>query len=190
MYSGEPMNPWEQAKGMVLKRFVWTGLILATAACEPPPPTKEELLAKWGASYRDCLQKYAAADSVTPLEQTEACKTQFERFEQIFTELDVKLRIKPPNLGGDGAMAVTATNTSKTDRLYREFTIRIIFYPDTVKFVGEAGARKTHEEFWTVRADLAPGETGTFIKRPERPLKHDSEHYYHFAYGAKFVSLK
>ena len=58
-----------------------------------------------------------------------------------------------------------------------------------MKFIGEAGARKTHEEFWTVRADLAPGETGTFIKRPGRPLKHDSEHYYHFAYGAKFVVL-
>ena len=55
--------------------------------------------------------------------------------------------------------------------------------------IAHATSRKTHEEFWTVRADLAPGETGTFTKRPERPLKHGSEHYYHFAYGAKFVVL-
>ncbi len=173
----------------MLKRIVCTALILASA-CQPPPPTKEELLAKWGATYNACLLKYAAPDGSFAVEQAEGCKTQFERSEQVFTQLETEIRIKPPATGGDGSMTVTATNDPGGKRLYREFTVRIIFYPDTVKFIGEAGARKTHEELWTVRADIAPGETKTFSKLPERALDHDSEHYFHFAYDAKYVSLK
>lgn len=173
----------------MLKRIVCTALIVA-AACQPPPPTKEELLAKWGASYAACLEKYAGQDGATPDAKVEACKTQFERSEQVFTQLGTEIRIKPPASGGDGAMTVTATNDPGSNRLYREFTIRIIFYPDTVKFMGEAGARKTHEELWTVRADIAPGETKTFSKPPARALDHDNEHYFHFSYAAKYVSLK
>lgn len=86
-------------------------------------------------------------------------------------------------------MTLTATNPEGGKRLYREFTIRIIYYPNTVKFVGEAGARKTHEELWTVRADLAPGETGTFLKKPERPIDYSRDHYFHFPHGARFVRL-
>ncbi len=167
-----------------------TLFVAALAACQPPPPTKEELLAKWGASYLACLQKYAAADGVTPVEQTEACMDQFERSEQIFSALSTELRLKAPDAAGAGGMTLTAANPPDSGRTYREFTIRVIFYPNTVKFVGEAGVRKTHEEFWTVRADIAPGQTLTFIKQPERPIDYAKEYYFHFANGAKFVALK
>jgi len=185
----------EFGKGLVLNRIVCTApalavVMLGAAACQPPPPTREERLAKWGPTYTACLAKYAGADGATPAEQAGACKSQFERSEEVFQQLDTKLRIKPPANGGDGSMSLTATNDTGNSRLYREFTVRVIFYPDTVKFMGEAGARKTHEELWTVRADIAPGETKTFHKQPERPLKQDSEHYFHFSYAAKYVSLK
>lgn len=172
-----------------MNRLPLIACTLLFTACQPPPPTKAELTAKWGASYSDCLKKYASADGATPAAETEACKTQFERSEQLFEQLGAELRIKPPEKGGDGGMTLTVTNDAGSQRLYREFTVRIIFYPNTVKFVGEAGARKTHEEYWTVRADLAPGETGTFMKQPERPLDYAKEYYFHFSNGAKFVTL-
>lgn len=173
-----------------MNRSVWIACLLALAACKPPPPTKGELLAKWGASYPACLEKYADADGATPPAETAACGDQFQRLEQIFTSLDTSLRIAPAGAGEGGAMVVTATNDKDSGRIYREFTIRIIFYPSTVKFIGEAGRSKTHEEFWTVRADIAPGETVSFSKQAGRALDLSVEHYFHFAYGAKFVSLK
>lgn len=172
-----------------MKRIAITACALLAAACQPPPPTKEELLAKFGASYTACLKKYAGADGATPAVETEACKDQFQCSEQIFTDLSTELRIKAPEDGKPGGMTLTATNPPGSKRAYREFSVRVIFYPNTVKFIGEAGARKTHEEIWTIRADLAPGETGTFIKPPERPIDYSKEHYYHFSHGAKFVRL-
>ncbi len=172
-----------------MRRLALTACAVLAAACQPPPPTKAELLARWGASYPACLQKYAGADGVTPAAETEACKDQFQRTEQIFSDLATELRVKAPEGADPGGMTLTATNPSDATRAYREFTVRVIFYPNTVKFVGEAGARKTHEEIWTIRADLAPGETGTFMKAPERPIDYAKEYYFHFSHGAKFVRL-
>lgn len=145
---------------------------------------------KWGASYSACLQKYAGAGGVTPAEDTQACLDQFERSEPVFSRLNTELRIKASEAGDEGGMTLTATNPEDSGRIYRKFTIRVIFYPNTVKFVGEAGARKTHEELWTVEMDIAPGETLTFLKKPERPIDYTKEHYYHFPLEATYVSTK
>lgn len=177
-------------RDLPVKRLVWTLSAMGLAACGPPPPTKEELLAKWGATYSACLQKYAGPDGATPAESVEACRAQFVRTEEVFTGLQTELRIKAPDGENEGGMTLTAVNPEDSGRIYRAFTIRVIYYPNTVKFVGEAGARKTHEEFWTVEVDIAPGETLTFLKKPERPIDYARELYYHFALDAKYVPTK